>query len=102
PQSLIDYLEVNWMPVVPLWSGASRQNRTIFQEGDTNMLIEAYHHVLKSKWLDGKRNRHADHLIHVLINDMLPNYIARCDSQEKGFQGPDLANKRRKEILARA
>jgi len=41
PQSFIDYLKVNWMPIVPLWSGASRQHRTIFQEGDTNMLIEA-------------------------------------------------------------
>ncbi len=41
PQSFIDYLKVNWMPIVPLWSGASRKNRTIFQEGDTNMLIES-------------------------------------------------------------
>ena len=41
PQSFIDYLKVNWMPIVPLWSEASRKNRTIFQEGDTNMLIES-------------------------------------------------------------
>ena len=41
PQSFIDYLRVNWMPIVSLWSGSARQNRTIFQEGDTNMLIEA-------------------------------------------------------------
>ena len=41
PQSFIDYLKVNWMPIVPLWSGASRQHHTIFQEGDTNMLIKA-------------------------------------------------------------
>jgi hypothetical protein len=41
PQSLIDYLRVNGMPVVSLWAGSARKNRTIFQEGDTNMLIEA-------------------------------------------------------------
>ena len=41
PQSFIDYLRNNWMPITALWSGSARKNRTIFQEGDTNMLIEA-------------------------------------------------------------
>jgi hypothetical protein len=41
PLSFVDYLKVNWMGIVPLWAGISRQNRTIFQESDTNMLIEA-------------------------------------------------------------
>ena len=41
PRSLIDYLKINWMPVVLLWAGTMRKERTIFQEGDTNMLIEA-------------------------------------------------------------
>jgi hypothetical protein len=38
--SLVDYLRTNWMSIVPLWSATKRQERTIFQEGDTNMLIE--------------------------------------------------------------
>ena len=41
PQTLIDYLKINWMTIVPLWSGTARKERTIFQAGDTNMLIEA-------------------------------------------------------------
>ena len=41
PQTLVDYLQVNWMGIVPLWSGIHRKNRPIFQEGDTNMLIES-------------------------------------------------------------
>ena len=41
PQSFIDYLKKNWMPLASLWAGSARKNRTIFQEGDTNMLIEA-------------------------------------------------------------
>ena len=40
PQTLVDYLKLNWMTIVPLWSGTMRKKRTIFQEGDTNMLIE--------------------------------------------------------------
>ena len=41
PLSFIDYLKVQWMPIVPLWAGSARKYRSIFQEGDTNMLIEA-------------------------------------------------------------
>jgi len=41
PQSLVDYLKANWMGIVPLWSGTYRKDRPIFQEGDTNMLIES-------------------------------------------------------------
>lgn len=41
PLSFVDYLKTNWMGIVPLWAGISRQNRTIFQESDTNMLIES-------------------------------------------------------------
>src|SRR6266404_651243 len=41
PQSFVDYLQQNWMPIVSLWAGISRLKRTIFQENDTNMLIEA-------------------------------------------------------------
>src|ERR1700761_6690858 len=33
PVSLINYLRTQWMSIVPLWSGAMRQDRTIFQEG---------------------------------------------------------------------
>ncbi|KAH9172687.1 hypothetical protein EDB89DRAFT_1832364, partial [Lactarius sanguifluus] len=102
PQSLVDYLKVNWMTIVPLWSGTLRQQRTIFQEGDTNMLIESYHHVLKSHWLDGKRNRHADHLVSTLVEHMLLQYEIRALRQGHNFEGADLATKRRKEILLRA
>ena len=42
PKSFVDYLQNNWMAIAPLWSGIHRKNRSIFQEGDTNMLIEAY------------------------------------------------------------
>jgi hypothetical protein len=41
PLSFIDYLKVNWMTIVPMWSGLVWKNRMIFQEGNTNMLIES-------------------------------------------------------------
>ena len=41
PLSFLDYLKINWMPIVPMWSGSAWQHRTIFQESDTNMLIES-------------------------------------------------------------
>ena len=41
PQSFVSYLESNWLPVCDMWSRAARKGRTIYEEGDTNMLIEA-------------------------------------------------------------
>jgi len=41
PESVVQYLRDNWMPDIQMWSEISRQNWTIFKEGDTNMLIEA-------------------------------------------------------------
>ena len=99
----------------------SHQNCTIFQKGDTNMLLEgyvitflinnilylfatklhlsSYHHVLKSGWLDGKRNQHMDHLIHVLVREFIPGVEHRHKRQSLGMEGPNLAEKRRRQIL---
>jgi hypothetical protein len=87
PQSLMQYLKTEWLPVCERWSKVSRQNWHIFEEGDTNMFIEAYvilsvqcsvsyltkmaisryHHVLKSGFLDGKYNQHFDYLMFTLL-----------------------------------
>ena len=42
PKSVVKYLETEWLPVLYMWSGTARRNRSIFEEGNTNMLIEAY------------------------------------------------------------
>jgi MULE transposase domain len=42
PQSFIQYLAQEWVQVSHLWSRVVRKNRSIFEEGDTNMLIKAY------------------------------------------------------------
>jgi hypothetical protein len=42
PQPFIAYLKAQWLPVTPKWSRVLRKGRSIYEEGDTNMLIEAY------------------------------------------------------------
>ena len=42
PKSVAEYIAREWLPHKDMWSAVSRQNRTIFEEGDTNMLLEAY------------------------------------------------------------
>jgi MULE transposase domain len=42
PQSVVKYLATEWLPVSHLWSKAAWKNISIFEEGDTNMLIELY------------------------------------------------------------
>jgi MULE transposase domain len=42
PKSVAEYIAREWLPHKEMWSATSRQNRTVFEEGDTNMLLEAY------------------------------------------------------------
>ncbi|KAJ7740846.1 hypothetical protein B0H16DRAFT_1324200 [Mycena metata] len=70
PKTFKDYLIRYWMPdrVLRMWSAVYCMPRSIFEACDTNMLIEAWHHVLKGKFLHGKRNRRLDHLIRTLVD----------------------------------
>lgn len=44
PDSFIEYIDTYWLPdhVKKLWSGIYHRNHTIFELGDTNMLVEVY------------------------------------------------------------
>lgn len=42
PQSVVEYLDTEWLQVSHMWSKVARRNRSIFEEGNTNMLIEVY------------------------------------------------------------
>ncbi|KAF8482190.1 hypothetical protein F5888DRAFT_1582308, partial [Russula emetica] len=98
PKSVAQYIARDWLPYKEMWTAMSRQNRMIFEKGDTNMLLEAYHHVLKSGWLDGKRNWRMDHLIHMLVKEFLPDIEHRHKRQTLGMEGPNLAEERHQQI----
>ena len=42
PKSVAQYITRDWLPYKEMWAAMSRQNCTIFQKGDTNMLLEGY------------------------------------------------------------
>ncbi|KAE9386633.1 hypothetical protein BT96DRAFT_838964 [Gymnopus androsaceus JB14] len=103
------YLETTWMSetIVRMWSAMYRIDRSIFEDCDTNMLIEAYihslwHHVLKGKFLHGKWNRCADFLIHCLVEEVLAYYCLKQAQQEAGFEGKSLEVKKQKQVIATA
>lgn len=75
PSSVIEYLKTYWLNDIKLWSAVYRQDRNIFQLCDTNMLVEAWHHLLKGTFMQGKRNRRLDQLIHTLVEVAVPHYI---------------------------
>ncbi|KAJ7927049.1 hypothetical protein B0H13DRAFT_1459514, partial [Mycena leptocephala] len=102
--AFVQYLTTYWMPenVVRMWSAVYRKDRTIFEACNTNMLIEAWHSILKGKFLNGKRNRRLDHLISKLVNDVLPYYALKQRRQELGFEGVDIEVKKRHDILKRS
>ena len=42
PKSVAEYIAWEWLPHKDMWSAVSHQNQTIFEEGNTNMLLEVY------------------------------------------------------------
>ena len=42
PQSFVQYMRTEWIPEAKLWALVMRKNCSILEEGDTNMLLEAY------------------------------------------------------------
>lgn len=66
------------------------------------MLIEAWHHVLKGNFLQGKRNWRMDHLIHCLVAEVLPYYRLKQEHQEHGFEGLNLEITKHQVIMKRS
>jgi len=57
--------------------------------------------VLKSHWLDGKRQRWIDHVIVTLVKGMVPLYENKHNCQSVGLDGKDLVAECRQELLKR-
>ena len=51
---------------------------------NTNMYVEAFHHILKYKFLKGKRNKRLDRLIHALMEFLRHKSFDRLIKFEKG------------------
>src|SRR6267142_1162524 len=121
PPSFVQYMASSWIPASHIWSKVVWKDHPIYLEGDTNMLIEVYvyqlsqctnnitdlissryHHVLKSHWLDGKRNCHIDYILYTLVVHMNQYYLNRHERQIVGFEGLDLAGGRWWDIIASA
>ncbi|KAJ7779485.1 hypothetical protein DFH07DRAFT_730176, partial [Mycena maculata] len=104
PEDFVDYLNGYWMSeeVIKMWSAVYRTPRSMLEDCDTNMLIEAWHSVLKCKFFHGKRNRRLDHLLYILLHGVLPYYALKQRRQDLGFEGPDMEVKKRREIVQRS
>ncbi|PBK92027.1 hypothetical protein ARMGADRAFT_855271, partial [Armillaria gallica] len=92
PLSMIAYLRVYWLEekVKKYWSAIYHQEWTILEECDTNMLVEAWHHLLKGHFAEGKRNQCLDHLIHVLVVVAMRHFIYWHQRQALGLDGLNL------------
>jgi hypothetical protein len=64
-------------------------------------MIFSWHHVLKGKFLEGRRNRRLDHLLHVLIDLVIPYYLLKERRQKLGFEGENLENQKRAKAIDR-
>ncbi|CEI98548.1 hypothetical protein RMCBS344292_12655 [Rhizopus microsporus] len=67
---------------------------------ETNNLIESWYNQLKTVYFERKKNRRADRLISVLMDDVEPDYINICRiTFNVGRVGPE-ERRRRKELAA--
>jgi hypothetical protein len=73
--SFLNYMERNYLSREKFvhWSAAFQPQ--IFSNMETNNFIESWHNQLKTVYLGRKRNRRADRLICVLVDDVEPDYI---------------------------
>lgn len=63
--------------------------------------ISSWHHVLKGKFLEGRRNCRLDHLLHILIDLVIPYYLLKERCQKLGFEGENLENQKRAKAIDR-
>ena len=71
----------------------------VFEEYYITQAKDSWHHVLKGKFLEGRRNRQIDHLIHILVDEVISYYKLKDQRRDGGFDGPDLQAKKREAIL---
>jgi hypothetical protein len=62
----------------------------------------SWHHVLKGKFLQGKRNRRLDHLLNKLLHAVVPYYSLKQRRQDLGLEGPDMEVRKRQDITKRS
>ncbi|KAF8203570.1 hypothetical protein K438DRAFT_1479823, partial [Mycena galopus ATCC 62051] len=100
PAGFVEYLTKQWMrkEVLLMWSGVYRKYRNIFELCDTNRELGQSHQKPPGKFLQGKRNRRIDHLLHVFLNRVLPYYALKQRRQDFGFEDPDVEIKKRQDI----
>ncbi|KAL0565316.1 hypothetical protein V5O48_016707 [Marasmius crinis-equi] len=65
------------------------------------MLTEAWHHLLKGYFIEGKRNRWCDHLIYTCTKIAIPHFISHQHRQEAEFEGLNLCEERKAEAEAK-
>ncbi|KAF9515671.1 hypothetical protein BS47DRAFT_1293471, partial [Hydnum rufescens UP504] len=66
------------------------------------IFLSSWHHILKGKFLQGKQNRRADHLICILVRNVELHYKTNYLWQEHGLKGPNLELQQRRNIQKQA
>ncbi|KAE9404381.1 hypothetical protein BT96DRAFT_813671, partial [Gymnopus androsaceus JB14] len=75
---------------ITTWSAIYRQDWNIFVLCDTNLNQHCFHHILKGKFLEGKRNHCLNHLLYILVDHAIPYFLHHHHHQKFGFEGVNL------------
>lgn len=90
------YLNTWYLKKKEKWAYCYRKSTLMFKETNSNMLIESFHNILKTKFFSGKINRRMDRLIYVLTGSVQMHY---ADTNVRNFYGFNGQSSRRR-VLA--
>ncbi|KIJ32606.1 hypothetical protein M422DRAFT_265491 [Sphaerobolus stellatus SS14] len=84
----LKYMREEWIPKKERWAGAWRKHA--HHGVDTNNFIESWHSNLKKNYIGRGRRQRIDYIIHILSQDVVPDYMRAHVRSGLGFRGRHL------------
>ena len=94
------YLRREWYPKRQKWAFTFRKDIPMFRKTNTNMLIESFHNLLKTQFMQGKRNRRVDRLLYLLTGPVEDHYYLKHRRHEVESAKDDLVEREKENLLA--
>ena len=98
------YLQTFLYPKREKWAHQFRKYIKMYKSTNSNMLIESFHNILKTKFFNKKFNRRIDRLIYILMGPIQAHYSRKERANKFGMNGPTAIQLavERESILARS
>ena len=91
--AFLKYLETYWFPRENTWAKTYRMDVLMYKTTNTNMLIESFHNLLKTKLFSGKRNHRLDKLLYTIYGPVQDHFRRKESRNDLGLNGESIKEK---------